>query len=123
MHIHRFILKTNFHVKFLLNFHVNHKSLVVKEVLALNGVLVNLALVLDVGVAAVLVVLHEPHLGPLHLPLHSELSLLVPADSREVSTVCAGLDDQSEVRLTKWEGSFIPATELGDRFNVKRRQA
>ena len=49
-----------------------------KEVLALNGVLVNLALILDVGVAPVLVVLHEPHLGPLHLPLHSELSLLQP---------------------------------------------
>ena len=58
-----------------------------KEVLALNVVLVNLSLVLDVGVAAVLVVLHEPHLGPLDLPLDSEVSLFVPADPREVSTV------------------------------------
>ena len=81
--------------------------------LSLNVITVNLSLVLHVGVAAILVVLHEAHLGPGNLPLHSELSLLVTADSREVSTVCAGLDDQSEVRLTKWEGSIIPAAELG----------
>ena len=81
------ILQTNFHVKFLLNFQVNQKSLVVKEVLALNVVTVNLSLVLNVGVAAVLVVLHEAHLGPLNLPLDSELSLFVSADPREVSTV------------------------------------
>merc|ERR1711874_410923 len=97
------LLKTNFHEKFLLNFHVNQKSLVVKEVLALNMIIVNLTLVLHVGVAPVLVILHEAHLGPGNLPLHSELSLLVPADSREVSTACAGLNYQSEVRLTKWE--------------------
>ena len=84
---------------------------------SLNGIIVNLSLVLNIGVAPVLVILHEGDLGPGHLPLHREVPLFVAADPGEISDVCAVLDDQSEVRLTKWEGRLIPAIKLGDRFN------
>ena len=62
--------------------------------------------------AVYLVILHEGDLGPVHFPPHSELSLFVAANPREVSTVGAVLDEQSEVRLAKREGRLIPPRKL-----------
>ena len=79
-------------------------------------IIVNLAVVLYVGVTAVLVVLHEGDPDPVHLAPHTELSLLVSPNPREISTVWAALDGDSEVSLTEWEGGLIPATKLRERF-------
>ena len=80
-------------------------------------IIVNLAVVLYVGVTAVLVILHEGDPGPLYLASHTELPLLVSPNPREISAVSTVLDGQCEIRLAKWKGSLVPAAKLEGRFN------